>query len=288
MSVSGLPQLNIPGLSGSSLGSLGTSGAMDPSSILSSLGLSSPVFPSGMSTGGSGSSASSAINPLTQTGLSAMSPDTQALVVSIQSMMVSVMAAVASALQAAASSMASGGGANGNSATLASSQSVGDGSSPDGSGDGGSTAGSPNSDGSLNVNGMLSQAQSMVGETETGNTADIEKITKINPAQTPWCAAFAMNLLKNYGFNESGLSNPNYVPTVESWAKGNGDWKGSGSGYTPKPGDAICFGGGAHIGIVKSVDSDGTIHTIEGNNNNAVSEGTYKPGDSYIDGFIST
>src|SRR5215210_4772978 len=44
----------------------------------------------------------------------------------------------------------------------------------------------------------------------------------------------------------------------------------------PQAGDLIVWD--EHIGVVKSVDVDGTIHTIEGNSSDRVSERTYAPG----------
>ena len=47
--------------------------------------------------------------------------------------------------------------------------------------------------------------------------------------------------------------------------------------------------GASHTGIVESVDSDGTIHTIEGNASNQVKRCTYKPGSrgyNTISGYV--
>ena len=43
-----------------------------------------------------------------------------------------------------------------------------------------------------------------------------------------------------------------------------------------KPGNLIVWGG-EHIGIVESVDPDGSVHTIEGNSGDAVTRHTYGP-----------
>ena len=45
------------------------------------------------------------------------------------------------------------------------------------------------------------------------------------------------------------------------------------AGSTPAPGDLIVWD--EHIGVVESVDPDGTIHTIEGNSSDRVSQRTY-------------
>ena len=60
-----------------------------------------------------------------------------------------------------------------------------------------------------------------------------------------------------------------------------------------KPGDVILYNINAdpntqHEGIVQKIDPDGTIHTIEGNWENKVSQRTIKPNDPAISGFVST
>ena len=44
----------------------------------------------------------------------------------------------------------------------------------------------------------------------------------------------------------------------------------------PQPGDLIVWD--EHIGVVESVDADGTIKTIEGNSSDQVARRTYAPG----------
>jgi CHAP domain len=53
----------------------------------------------------------------------------------------------------------------------------------------------------------------------------------------------------------------------------------------PSPGDLIVWGG-RHIGIVESVDPDGSIHTIEGNSSNAVSRRTYGADGGGATGYV--
>ena len=45
-------------------------------------------------------------------------------------------------------------------------------------------------------------------------------------------------------------------------------------------------GAARHIGIVESVDPDGSIHTIEGNSSNAVSRRTYGPDGGGATGYV--
>ncbi len=144
------------------------------------------------------------------------------------------------------------------------------------------------------VEKMLERANSMVGLDENRNTAEIQKLTGksgINPATTPWCAAFAMNLLDEHGvMNMDGLSNRNYCPTIKNWASEKGTYGKSGQ-YQPKPGDAILFdwekdGTPDHIGIVEKV-VNGKVHTIEGNSSNKVSKKTYDLNAGSIDGYVA-
>ena len=144
------------------------------------------------------------------------------------------------------------------------------------------------------VSGLLSDAGAMVGMTESGNAAEINKITKksgINCQTTPWCAAWAMNMLKDHGvLDTSSCSNVNYCPTIVNWAKKATSWAGRGS-YTPQAGDAILFdwqgdGTSDHIGIVEKV-ANGKVYTIEGNSSDSVARRSYSLSSSKVMGYIN-
>ena len=144
------------------------------------------------------------------------------------------------------------------------------------------------------VSGLLSDAGAMVGMTESRNAAQINKITKksgINCQTTPWCAAWAMNMLKDHGvLNTSSCSNVNYCPTIVNWAKKENIWAGRGS-YTPQAGDAILFdwqgdGTSDHIGIVEKV-ANGKVYTIEGNSSNSVARRSYSLNSKSVMGYIN-
>jgi hypothetical protein len=175
-----------------------------------------------------------------------------------------------------------------------------------GGGGGGKTQGSGSSAGAATsgnyqangpgVRNMLKKAGSMVGLQEGRDRAKIQQVTGksgINPATTPWCAAFAMNLIKDHGLDDlKGLSNRNYCPTIESWARGKGKY-GTPGKYKPKPGDAILFdweggkGTTDHIGIVEKV-KNGKVYTIEGNSSDSVKRKVYPLNSSVIDGYVIT
>ncbi|MGM9998427.1 MAG: CHAP domain-containing protein [Candidatus Bruticola sp.] len=144
------------------------------------------------------------------------------------------------------------------------------------------------------VSGLLSDASSMVGMTEQSNASSINAITKksgINCQTTPWCAAWAMNMLKDHGvLDTSSCSNVNYCPTIVNWAKKEDIWAGRGS-YTPQPGDAILFdwqgdGTSDHIGIVEKV-ANGKVYTIEGNSSDSVARRSYSLNSSKVMGYIN-
>jgi hypothetical protein len=155
------------------------------------------------------------------------------------------------------------------------------------------TSGASSGPASPGAQGALDKARSMLGLQEGADRAKIQEVTGksgINPATTPWCAAFAMNILKDSGVLKlDGLSNRNYCPTIVSWAKDKGIWGQRGS-YQPKPGDAIMFDWGGdgtsdHIGIVEKVEN-GKVITIEGNSSNSVKRNSYDLGSSKVMGYV--
>nr|CAI9752016.1 peptidase [Caudoviricetes sp.] len=97
---------------------------------------------------------------------------------------------------------------------------------------------------------------------------------------TAWCAIFVMYCMRNAGVNEQSV--PEFVGCitgVNAFKKlGRFYYKGS---YEPRPGDVVFFewdgqsGDVDHTGIVEYVDSNNTLHTIEGNSNNECARRTY-------------
>jgi hypothetical protein len=88
----------------------------------------------------------------------------------------------------------------------------------------------------------------------------------------PWCAYFVSWAARQAGvpIGDSGQGFGR-VDDVFAWAQQAG--KALPAGSTPSPGDLIVWD--EHIGVVESVDPDGTIHTIEGNSSDQVSQRTY-------------
>jgi hypothetical protein len=98
----------------------------------------------------------------------------------------------------------------------------------------------------------------------------------------PWCAYFASWSAAQagtpLGFNGEGLGS---VAQITSWAQQTGRYLPAGS--VPQPGDLILFGD-EHVGVVQSVNSDGSINTVEGNYENAVTQVHRMPGEAT--GFV--
>jgi CHAP domain len=101
----------------------------------------------------------------------------------------------------------------------------------------------------------------------------------------PWCAYFASWAARQAGvpLGDQGQGFGS-VSAVWSWAQQSGKAIQPGT-QPPQPGDLIVWGD-RHIGIVESVDPDGSIHTIEGNSSNQVARRTYGPDGGGATGFV--
>lgn len=101
----------------------------------------------------------------------------------------------------------------------------------------------------------------------------------------PWCADFASWCAAQAGtpLGENGEGFQS-VSALWNWAESSGRAVPAASG-TPEAGDLIVWGG-EHVGLIESVDPDGTIHTIEGNSEDQVAQRTYPPGTSGATGYV--
>jgi CHAP domain-containing protein len=94
----------------------------------------------------------------------------------------------------------------------------------------------------------------------------------------PWCAYFASWAAAQagapIGANGQGLGS---VAEITDWAGSTGRLLPSTA--TPQPGDLMLFGD-RHVGLVESVNPNGTLTTVEGNYANAVSRVTRSPGEA--------
>jgi hypothetical protein len=140
--------------------------------------------------------------------------------------------------------------------------------------------------------GALAAAQSQVGVAEQPpGSNDGPQIAEYRTATAgsgvgPWCAYFASWAAAQAGIplGEAGQGFGS-VSALYGWAQRTGRATPAGPGVQPNPGDLIVWGG-EHIGIVESVDPDGSIHTIEGNSSNAVSRRTYGPDGGGATGYV--
>jgi CHAP domain len=135
--------------------------------------------------------------------------------------------------------------------------------------------------GTNGASGALAAAQSQVGVAEQPpGSNDSPQIAQYRTATAgsgvgPWCAYFVSWAAAQAGtpLGEAGQGFGS-VSALYSWAQRTGRAMPAGTGVRPNPGDLIVWGG-EHVGIVESVDADGSIHTIEGNSSNAVTRRTY-------------
>lgn len=132
----------------------------------------------------------------------------------------------------------------------------------------------------------VGQAEQPPGSNDSPRISQYREATAGAPGPGPWCAYFTSWAAKSAGVplgdHGQGFGS---VDAVYAWAQSSGKANPVSSGTPPKPGDLIVWD--EHIGIVKNVNPDGTINTIEGNSSDKVSERTYgKDGGGAI-GFVS-
>jgi len=134
---------------------------------------------------------------------------------------------------------------------------------------------------------MLQAASAEVGQAEQPpGSNDSPRIAEYRAATAgsgvgPWCAYFASWAAKQAGtpLGEQGQGF-GAVSAVWDWAQRTGR-----TSATARPGDLIVWGS-RHIGIVESVDPNGSIHTIEGNSSDQVSRRTYGPDGGGATGYV--
>jgi CHAP domain len=128
----------------------------------------------------------------------------------------------------------------------------------------------------------LQVAESQVGVTEQPpgsndgpQIAEYRTATEGAYAGAPWCAYFvswcAAQAGAPIGDHGQGLGS---VAEITDWARSTGRLT-----QTPAPGELILFGT-EHVGIVKSVNADGSLTTVEGNASNGVREETRSPSEA--------
>ena len=131
----------------------------------------------------------------------------------------------------------------------------------------------------------IGQAEQPPGSNTSARIAQYRQATA-GSGVGPWCAYFTSWAAREAGVplgdNGQGFGR---VDDVYAWAQKSGKTvPNTGGNVTPQPGDLIVWD--EHIGVVKNVDADGTIHTIEGNSSDRVSERTYAPGARPAIGYV--
>jgi hypothetical protein len=142
------------------------------------------------------------------------------------------------------------------------------------------------------ASGALAAAQAEVGQAEQPpGSNDSPRIAEYRTATAgsgvgPWCAYFVSWAAAQGGtpLGEAGQGFGS-VSALYDWAQRTGRATPAGPGVRPNQGDLIVWGG-RHVGIVESVDADGSIHTIEGNSSNAVSRRTYGSDGGGATGYV--
>jgi cell wall-associated NlpC family hydrolase len=115
--------------------------------------------------------------------------------------------------------------------------------------------------------GEVGVRESPPGSNNSPRIAEYRSATAGAPGPGPWCAYFVSWVARQAGTpvgpNGQGFGS---VDALYSWAQQSG--KALPRGAQPQPGDLIVWD--EHIGMVESVDPNGTVHTIEGNSSDQV------------------
>lgn len=107
-----------------------------------------------------------------------------------------------------------------------------------------------------NASGVYYKAASYQGLHERQHKAQIQRITKVNPARVPWCAAFVNGILRAAGHSGTGSNK------AISFAKYKRPTK------APKKGDIVVFR--SHVGFFQSFTGNGRVAVLGGNQSNRV------------------
>src|SRR3954469_10511806 len=129
---------------------------------------------------------------------------------------------------------------------------------------------------------QVGQAEAPPGSNDGPAIATYRSAVAGAQAGQPWCAYFVSWAAAQAGtpLGDTGAVIGS-VSEITSWAQRTGTFLPAGS--TPQPGDLILFGT-EHVGLVESVNLDGSLTTIEGNSSDAVSRVNRMPGEAT--GFV--
>jgi hypothetical protein len=142
--------------------------------------------------------------------------------------------------------------------------------------------GTPAGQAMLNVvRNEVGQAEQPAGSNDSPRIAQYRQATA-GSGVGPWCAYFVSWAARQAGapLGDAGQGFGR-VDDVWAWAERTGKAMPAATAQ-PQPGDLIVWD--EHIGIVESVDADGSIHTVEGNSSDQVARRQHWPGEAT--GFV--
>src|SRR4051794_2011058 len=101
----------------------------------------------------------------------------------------------------------------------------------------------------------------------------------------PWCAYFVSWAARQAGvpLGDAGQGFGR-VDDVYAWAQRTGKAIANGPGVQPQPGDLVAWD--EHIGVVESVNADGSFTTIEGNSSDQVARRQHGAGGDGAVGYV--
>jgi hypothetical protein len=122
------------------------------------------------------------------------------------------------------------------------------------------------------VRGEVGQAEQPPGSNDSPRIAQYRQATA-GSGVGPWCAYFVSWAARQAGapLGDAGQGFGR-VDDVWAWAERSGKAMPAATAE-PQPGDLVVWD--EHIGVVESVDPDGSVHTIEGNSSDSVARRTY-------------
>lgn len=131
----------------------------------------------------------------------------------------------------------------------------------------------------------IAGARQRLGITEVGSSNRGAKVDamerRFGMVGQPWCGIFLGTVLQHAGVRgiDSRIAS---VAAIEQMARaGQGPFAGLVGGRQARAGDAVITARGQHVAFIESVDANGTLHVIGGNQSGGVTRGSYAPGSVY-------
>ncbi len=158
----------------------------------------------------------------------------------------------------------------------------------------GSSTRRTNLSGNSAVTNAISVARSQIGVKENGSSNNSSQINEYRNGVengAPWCASFVSWC---YGRGQNSQNNTTFgysssSQEIRAQAQQAGVYSKASSGYKPQAGDLMILkysDGSGHVGIVESVNNDGTFYVIEGNTSNQVKRIRRSMNTEKLDGFV--